>query len=293
LSKFAALAARWRRPRPRYTYAAPGWTPTGLARLSRCARARRRRRTHAHEPPCMATFAGLGVSIVRRRMRRVPEPEGVPRPPDRVGTTFPVRTVIADDHAVVRRGVRQVLDAEGDFDRGCRGTGSRERPPLGSQLSPRRARARPEHARGIVTRRDQRDARRVSRNPDRRAHHAGRSGAGSAGSRRRSSRIRSQGGRRGRAGRGDPPSRRGRYVPEPKARGAWPQRLWARRTACPNARSRSCRLLALGHTNAHIARELCLAARTIENHRARIQRKLRRTSRAELVRYALDHHLLQ
>jgi two-component system, NarL family, response regulator NreC len=32
--------------------------------------------------------------------------------------------------------------------------------------------------------------------------------------------------------------------------------------------------------------------RTVESHRAHIQQKLRRTSRAELVRYALDHGLL-
>jgi two-component system, NarL family, response regulator NreC len=32
--------------------------------------------------------------------------------------------------------------------------------------------------------------------------------------------------------------------------------------------------------------------RTVETHRAHIQQKLRRTSRAELVRYALDHGLI-
>ena len=52
------------------------------------------------------------------------------------------------------------------------------------------------------------------------------------------------------------------------------------------------RLIALGHTNAEIAGQLYLSVRTIETHRAHIQSKLRLSSRAELVRYALDHGLL-
>ncbi|HEX7298303.1 MAG TPA: response regulator transcription factor [Solirubrobacteraceae bacterium] len=49
------------------------------------------------------------------------------------------------------------------------------------------------------------------------------------------------------------------------------------------------RLIALGHTNAEIAQELYLSVRTVESHRAHIQQKLGRSTRAELVRYALDH----
>lgn len=52
------------------------------------------------------------------------------------------------------------------------------------------------------------------------------------------------------------------------------------------------RLIALGHTNTEISGQLFLSVRTVESHRAHIQQKLRRTSRAELVRYALDHGLL-
>lgn len=51
-------------------------------------------------------------------------------------------------------------------------------------------------------------------------------------------------------------------------------------------------LLALGHTNAEIAERLYLSARTVETHRAHIQRKTQRSTRAELVRYALDHGLV-
>jgi two-component system response regulator NreC len=49
------------------------------------------------------------------------------------------------------------------------------------------------------------------------------------------------------------------------------------------------RLIALGHTNSEIAGQLYLSVRTIESHRAHIQHKIRRTSRAELVHYALEH----
>jgi two-component system response regulator NreC len=52
------------------------------------------------------------------------------------------------------------------------------------------------------------------------------------------------------------------------------------------------RLIALGHTNAEIATQLFLSVRTVESHRAHIQQKLRLSTRAELVRYALDHGLL-
>jgi two-component system response regulator NreC len=52
------------------------------------------------------------------------------------------------------------------------------------------------------------------------------------------------------------------------------------------------RLIALGHTNAEIADRLFLSIRTVESHRAHIQQKLRLSTRAELVRYALEHRML-
>jgi two-component system, NarL family, response regulator NreC len=52
------------------------------------------------------------------------------------------------------------------------------------------------------------------------------------------------------------------------------------------------RLIALGHTNAEIGKQLYLSVRTVESHRAHIQQKTRRTTRSELVRYALDHALI-
>ena len=53
------------------------------------------------------------------------------------------------------------------------------------------------------------------------------------------------------------------------------------------------RLIALGFTNTEIATQLFLSTRTIETHRAHIQQKLGRTTRAELVRYALEHKLVE
>jgi DNA-binding NarL/FixJ family response regulator len=52
------------------------------------------------------------------------------------------------------------------------------------------------------------------------------------------------------------------------------------------------RLLALGHTNQEIAKRLYISVRTAETHRAHIMQKLGLTSRAELVRYALSEGLL-
>ena len=52
------------------------------------------------------------------------------------------------------------------------------------------------------------------------------------------------------------------------------------------------RLIALGHTNAEIAKQLFLSIRTVETHRAHIQQKLGLGSRADLVGYALEHGVI-
>lgn len=52
-------------------------------------------------------------------------------------------------------------------------------------------------------------------------------------------------------------------------------------------------LLALGHTNAEIGERLHLSRRTVETHRASLQSKSGCATRAELVRYAMAHHLLE
>ena len=52
------------------------------------------------------------------------------------------------------------------------------------------------------------------------------------------------------------------------------------------------RLIALGHINAEIGEQLYLSVRTVETHRAHVQQKLALSTHGALVRYALDHRLL-
>jgi two-component system response regulator NreC len=51
-------------------------------------------------------------------------------------------------------------------------------------------------------------------------------------------------------------------------------------------------LIALGHTNAAIAQQLYLSVRTVETHRSHIQHKLALSTRAELVGYVREHPLI-
>ena len=53
------------------------------------------------------------------------------------------------------------------------------------------------------------------------------------------------------------------------------------------------RLLARGHTNQEIAEQLFISVRTAETHRAHVMQKLRLGSRAELVSYAIANGLLE
>lgn len=53
------------------------------------------------------------------------------------------------------------------------------------------------------------------------------------------------------------------------------------------------RLLALGHTNQEIAKMLYISVRTAETHRAHIMQKLRLQTRADLVAYAIERGLLE
>ena len=52
------------------------------------------------------------------------------------------------------------------------------------------------------------------------------------------------------------------------------------------------RLIALGYTNTEIAASLLLSVRTVESHRAHMQQKIGLTTGAELVRYVRDRGLL-
>lgn len=75
-----------------------------------------------------------------------------------------------------------------------------------------------------------------------------------------------------------------RLVATPQARLAVPDDLTRRELEV-------LRLIALGYTNPEIAGQLYLSVRTVESHRAHIQQKTGRATRAELVAYAREHGL--
>ncbi len=52
-------------------------------------------------------------------------------------------------------------------------------------------------------------------------------------------------------------------------------------------------LVALGHTNVEIARRLHISEKTVETHRMHVTAKLGLRNRADLVRFALEHNLLR
>lgn len=51
-------------------------------------------------------------------------------------------------------------------------------------------------------------------------------------------------------------------------------------------------LLALGHTNQEIAGRLMLSVKTVETYKARLKDKLNLHGRSELVRFAMQHNIL-
>ena len=139
--------------------------------------------------------------------------------------------MIADDHAVVRSGLRMLLDSESGFEVVAEAGDVDCRAALRARPSPGRAGAGPEHARRLEPGGDSRPARGVPRDPDRRAHDAGRPGLRARGDAGGGARLRAEGGRRRRAGRGGAQRRRRAHVSAPAARRAARGRAGARRTA--------------------------------------------------------------
>jgi two-component system, NarL family, response regulator NreC len=76
-------------------------------------------------------------------------------------------------------------------------------------------------------------------------------------------------------------------LPPPKTAGASPLDLITERE------QEILSLIALGHTTAEIAGKLHIGEKTVETHRAHIVEKLGLRTRADLVRFALDHGLLR
>jgi two-component system response regulator NreC len=212
--------------------------------------------------------------------------------------TSPVRVLIVDDHAVVRSGIRLLLDQEADIEAvGEAGSGreaifeSRSLEPdvilmdvvmpdgSGLEVIPALLRERPETKVLVLSMQD--DPRYV-----REAFEAGAQGyvLKEAADVEVVAAVREV-------------ARGGRYVhPELGARLIAADAAAARKAETDplSAREREVlRLLALGHTNQEIAQQLYISVRTAETHRSHIMQKLRLSSRAELVRYAIAQGLLE
>jgi two-component system response regulator NreC len=214
-----------------------------------------------------------------------------------VNAVAPIRVLIVDDHAVVRAGLRLLLDANDDIEVvGEAGTArdavfrAREVHPAvilmdvmmpdesGIDVLPKLLHEHPETKVLILSMQD--DPRYV-----REAFEAGASGyvLKEAADSEVVAAVREV-------------ARGGRYVnPELGARLITAD-AEARREADSDPLSdrerEVLRLLALGHTNQEIAKQLFISVRTAETHRAHIMQKLRLGTRAELVRHALAHGML-
>lgn len=217
------------------------------------------------------------------------EPDGTPDAP-----TTPIRVVIADDHAVVRRGLRQVLDSEEGFEvvaeasdlDGARRYVRGHRPdvlvldlnlPEGLSLGaiPDIRAEFPETQIVVLT----------MQNEPAYAREALGSGALGYVLKEAAEAELVEAVRRAAAGdRYLNPRLGARVAVEPPP--GPPDGLSEREVEV-------LRMIALGHTNVEIAEALYLSVRTVETHRAHIQQKLRLSSRSELVRYALEHKLIE
>ena len=222
-----------------------------------------------------------------------PQTPDKPTAPEAREASGTIRVVIADDHSVVRRGLRQVLDSDGGFEvvaeavdlESARRYTRGHRPdvlvldlnmPGGSSLHgiPDIRAECPETQIVVLTMQDEPAY----------ARHALSAGAlgyvlKEAAESELVEAIR-------RAAAGDTylnPRLGARVASEPPV--GLPDGLSEREVQV-------LRLITLGHTNGEIAEQLFLSVRTVETHRAHIQQKLRLSSRSELVRYALDHGLV-
>lgn len=213
------------------------------------------------------------------------------------GDTAPgsrIRVVIADDHAVVRRGLRQVLDADGSF----------EVVAEAEDLDSARRYVRGHHPDVLVLDLNMPGGSSLEGIPEIRAECPGTQivvltmqnepayarhalGAGALGYVLKEAAEAELVEAIHRAAAGDTylnPRLGARVAAEPPP--GPPDGLSEREVEV-------LRMIALGHTNAEIADQLYLSVRTVETHRAHIQQKLRLGSRSELVRYAIDHGLIE
>jgi len=213
---------------------------------------------------------------------------------EKSGSAGPIRVVIADDHAVVRRGLRQLLDAEGGF----------EIVAEASDIEGARRYVRGHHPDVLVLdlnlpgglslgeipaiRAECPDTQIVVLTMQNEPAYARQAlGAGALGYVLKEAAEAELVEAIRRAAIGDTylnPRLGARVAAEPPP--GPPDDLSEREVEV-------LRMVALGHTNTEIAERLFLSVRTVETHRAHIQQKLRIASRHELVRYALEHGLLE
>lgn len=210
-----------------------------------------------------------------------------------VGTPDPIRIVIADDHSIVRRGLRAVLAADRGFEVVAEsGTidGARQRVrghhpdvlvldltmPGGSSLKaiPEIRDESPETQIVVLTMHDEPEY----------ARQAMSAGALAYVVKEAADDELVEAVRRAAAGETFLNPRLGARVAAEAPSG--------RPDGLSNREMDVLRMIALGHTNGEVSQRLCISVRTVETHRAHIQQKLRLTARSELVSYALDHHLL-
>jgi DNA-binding NarL/FixJ family response regulator len=76
------------------------------------------------------------------------------------------------------------------------------------------------------------------------------------------------------------------YVDSALVLGDWNRIPQARHAAATNRQTAVLRLMAVGYTNKEIALELQISLKTVEVHKANAKRKLKLSSRADVVRYA-------
>ncbi len=208
----------------------------------------------------------------------------------------PIRIVLADDHAVVRRGLELLLDAEPDFevvasvgDAGAAIRATRDHKPDvlvldlnmpgGSSLDaiPEILAASPGTGIAMLTMQDEPACARRALGAGAKAYVLKKAADDELVTAVH------------RVAAGETylnPQLGARIATEPRDPPAPPDDLSAREAEVLG-------MIALGHTNAETAAQLFLSVRTVESHRAHIQQKLGRNSRADLVRYALDHGLVE
>ena len=210
-----------------------------------------------------------------------------------------IRVLIVDDHAVVRSGLRRVLEAEDDIEvvgeagdmRTAVFEAREQKPdvvlmdvvmPGGSGIEATAAVLKEAPEANVLVLSMQDDPRYV------REAFAARARAATCSRKPRTPRSSTPSARLRAAGQICPPALGARLVAADAE-----ERARADADPLSDREHEVLRLLALGHTNQEIAEMLYLSVRTVETHRAHIMQKLRLTTRAELVRYAIDTGLLE